>query len=371
MRITVDSRELRRGISIVSDALSNKPALPILSAILIEAQADLITLTASDLDITLQTRVDATVSEPGSVAVHGKILSEIINEWPDGDVELSSDDLSLVIQSDDKDFTINGQEPNDFPTVPMTEDGAVIAIGSGGIDADTLADMIKKTSFAVSKDETRPVLQGVFFRSDEEGFAMVATDGHRLACYTRDLMGLVDAEAILPLQCLNIMSRICDGDGTINIGSSRLTVTVGPTTLVSRLIEGPYVDYKQIIPAPGDNQLHVEKEVLLPALRRVSILSSQYTRQVNMSLKDDGIELTAISAERGGDARESIPAEYTGKEMTMGYNAQYLQEILRMTSGIININFTNETTAAIIEENNQASGRLFYLLMPLRPTNAD
>jgi DNA polymerase III subunit beta len=366
MRITARGSDLRRAFSIVSDAVPSKPALPVLANVLIVADSEGLFITASSLDITIRTKVDATIGEMGCLTVPAKITREIISEWPDEDIDITSDNESMILTSDAGQYTLQGMLSDDFPEMPEKMDGTVIPIGGSGIDPVVMADMITKTSFAVSQDETRPVLQGVFCRTSEEGVSMVSTDGHRLACYNYPIMGLSDSEAIIPSQCLSAIAKMCNGDGELTINGTNISCAIGDTVLVSRLIEGPYVDYQQIIPQAGENILTVDRDVLQPTLKRVCILSSQHTRQINLSLGAT-VEMSAISAERGGDAREEIDADYDGKDMTVGYNGQYLQEILKFVSGVISINFTNETTASIIQSSNQEIGDLFYLLMPLRP----
>ena len=237
--------------------------------------------------------------------------------------------------------------------------------------------MISRTSFAVSKDDTRPVLNGVLWRIDSEGMEMVATDGSRLACYRRSLNLQVqsdqEAGVIVPPQALAQMGKLLSGhDGAVEVtlGETQLFLRTGTTHLLSRLIEGPYVDYAQVIPKENDKNLRVEIDRLLPTVRRVSILSSSYTRQVRLKLDSSSIELSAASPEIGGEAHEQIPASFDGEEMEIGYNAQFLMEILRkMDAQTVRFELNNNMTAALLKPDQVEEGEdYFCLLMPLRPT---
>jgi DNA polymerase-3 subunit beta len=238
--------------------------------------------------------------------------------------------------------------------------------------------MISKTSFAVSRDDTRPVLNGAFWRIDAKGMEMVATDGSRLAYYRRqlDLKGRIkggeEAAVIVPPQTLGQMAKLLGHQKEphrVTLGESRILVEMEDTHLLSRLIEGPYVDYGQVIPRQNDKHLRVAGGQLLPALRRVSILSSSYTRQVRLKVNSTYIELSAASPEIGGEAHEIVPAQYDGEEMEVGYNAQFLMEILRkMEVPEVCFDLSNHVTAALLRPAEQEEGEEYFcLLMPLRP----
>jgi DNA polymerase-3 subunit beta len=385
MKLTVDRNKLWQGIDTVLDAVPSKPALPVLANILLVAEGNTLFLSSTDLDLSIRTQVPATVEKKGSITVPARTFAEIAREWPEAElsIEVEEERLRLSGRLGDVDsgegaYSLSGMAADEFPSMPTSLEGVSISFGeSDDMDAKVLLDMINKTSFAVSKDDTRPVLNGVLWRLDAQGMEMVATDGSRLACYRRALnlqLGAdEEAAVIVPPQALTQIGKLLSGhDGVVQVtlGESQLLLNTGNTHLLSRLIEGPYVDYTQVIPKENDRCLRVTSENLLPAVRRVSILSSSYTRQVRLKLDKTSIELSAASPEIGGEAREVIPAGYDGESMEIGYNAQFLIEILRkMDAPEVRFELKNHVTAALLKPDPDQEGEdYFCLLMPLRPT---
>ena len=385
MKISVNRNELWQGIDTVLDAVPSKPALPLLANILLVAEDHTLALSATNLDLSIRTEVPATVEQKGRITVPARTFAEIAREWPEAELSLVVEEDRLRLsgnlgdaESGEGAYSLSGMAADEFPNMPTSLEGVSISLGdSGELSAKLLLDMINKTSFAVSKDDTRPVLNGVLWRIDTEGMEMVATDGSRLACYRRslDLQVQSDQEAgvIVPPQALTQMGKLLSGyDGTVEVilGETQLFLSTGTTHLLSRLIEGPYVDYGQVIPKENDKNLRVDIDRLLPTVRRVSILSSSYTRQVRLKLGGSSIELSAASPEIGGEAREQIPASFDGEEMEIGYNAQFLMEILRkMDTQTVRFELNNNVTAALLKPDQVEEGEdYFCLLMPLRPT---
>ena len=214
------------------------------------------------------------------------------------------------------------------------------------------------------------------WRIGPDGMTMVATDGSRLAEFRQSGKGFGDggtAEVILPPQVCNQLNKLLDGPDELicaTLGSSRVLFDLGNTQILSRLIEGPYVDYVQVVPKGNETLLTVDVERLLPAMRRVSILASSYTHQVKMSLSKDNVELTASSQEVGGEAREVLPAIYTADALEVAYNSQFFMDILRrLGSGQAVMELKDSATAAIVRPAQHSEGQeLYYLLMPMRPS---
>lgn len=384
MKLTVDRSELWRGIDTVLDAVASKPAQPLLSNLLIEAEGDRLTLSASDLDLSMRTSVSAAVAVPGRTTVSARTLAEIVREWPEAELSVVIEDGQLVLSgslgtgggSGEGRYSLAVASPEGFPEIPESVEGVSIRFESGSdLDSQLIRTMIDKTSFAVSKDETRPVLNGVLWGIGPEGMAMVATDGSRLAEFRQSgvfFEGGGTTEVILPPQLCSQLSKLLEGPEELisaTLGNSRVLFDLGHTQILSRLIEGPYVDYGQVVPKGNENKLTVDVERLLPAMRRVSILSSSYTHQVRMSLSRDNVELTASSQEVGGEAREILPATYAGDALEVAYNSQFFIDILRkLESGEAEMELKDTATAAIVRPAQQSEGQeLYYLLMPMRP----
>ena len=387
MNLTVDRNDLWRGIDTVLDAVPSKPALPVLSNLLLVAEGDRLSLAATDIDLSISTRIPASVRQEGKITVPARTFAEITREWPEAELTIHVEDerLSLTGRLGNEEegegvYSLAGMLADEFPSMPESLSGLSIDFSAvEGLDAHRLTEMINKTVFAVSRDETRPVLSGVLWRINAEGMEMVATDGSRLARYhchleLQEQVGDEEsAEVILPSQVCSQLIKLLGGQGDsvkVVLGETQVLFDLGDTRLLSRLIEGPYVDYTQVIPQDNDKQLRISSEQLLPAVRRVSILSSSYTHQVRMRLNGNSLELSATSQEIGGEAREVIPAVYDQEEMDIGYNAVYLMEILRkMNSQEVLFDLNNAVTAAVLRPAEQEEGEdYFCLLMPLRPS---
>ena len=386
MKLIVDRNALWQGIDTVLAVVPSTPALPVLANILLEAAGKTLSIAATDLDLSIRTQVPAAVEKKGRITVPARTLAEITREWPEAElsIEVQDDRLKLSGRLGDADssegaYSLAGMEAEEFPSMPTALDGISLNLGGADAEGGVLVDMINKTSFAVSRDDTRPVLNGVLWRIDTQGMEMVATDGSRLACYRLALdledqvKGEEESAVIVPPQALSQIVKLLgghEGPVEITLGETQILFDLGHAHLLSRLIEGPYVDYTQVIPQSNEKELKIASEDLLPAVRRVSILSSSYTRQVRFKLSSGQVELSAASPEIGGEAREVIPAEYSEEDMEIGYNAQFLMEILRkMDTPGIRFELNNHVTAALLKPTEQKEGEdYFCLLMPLRPT---
>jgi DNA polymerase-3 subunit beta len=386
MKLRVNRNELWQGIDTVLEAVSSKPSLPVLANILLEADEKTLSLSATDLDLSIRTQVPAIVEEKGRTTVSARKLAEIAREWPEAElsIEVQDDRLKLSgrlgdAESSEGAYSLAGIEAEEFPSMPTALDGVSLSVGEDEAETNVLADMINKTVFAVSGDDTRPVFNGVLWRIDAQGMEMVATDGSRLACYRKaidlqeQVQGDQETAVIVPPQALNQIVKLLGshkGPVKVTLGETQILFDIGHTHLLSRLIEGPYVNYAQVIPQNNQKELRIASEALLPAVRRVSILSSSYTRQVRFKLNSGQVELSAASPEIGGEAREVVPAQYASEEIEVGYNAQYLMEILRrMDAPEVRFELSDHVTAALLRPIEQKEGEdYFCLLMPLRPT---
>ena len=381
MKLTIERNELWRGIDTVLDIVPSKPALPVLANLLLSAEGDRLSLAATNLDLSIRTDISASVHQPGKITVPARTFAEIAREWPESELTIEvRDELLLVsgkldaVEGSEGTYSLPGMPVDEFPGMPTSLSGFSIAL-----DAQLLSKMINKTGFAVSRDETRPVLNGVLWRLDGEGVEMVATDGSRLARYYHkvDLTDQVEdggsAEVIMPPHACSHLVKLLGGQhepAKLVVSESQVFFDLGKTHLLARLIEGPYVDFAQVIPEQNDKRLQISNEYLLPAVRRVSILSSSYTHQVRLALNGSSLKLSATSQEIGGEAREVVPVLYDQEEMEIGYNALYLMEILRkMDSQEVFFDLNDSVTATLLRPAEQEEGEdYFCLLMPLRPS---
>ena len=393
MKVAIERDELLRGINAVLDVVPAKTALPVLSNILMEADENgCVSLKATDLDLSVICGLDGKVEVAGATTVPGRKFAEIVRELPEESIVVTSEEGRVTLEREGGakgTYALMSVPAEDFPDLPSEIDGPELVFeaseeGAGG--GDLLREMIVKTSFAVSRDETRPVLNGVLWQIGEGRMTMVATDGARLVKHSRPFPKAEasgkDTEAIVPTRALQHLVKLLSGGATlgcVQFGRNhlRFDLSAGEETggaegaeirLFSRLIEGPYVDYEQVIPKGNTKELRVSNDHLAPAVRRVSVLSSSQTHQVRLRLQNDAIELSATSQEIGGEARETMEANYTEDEMSIGYNSAYLQEILgRIDTDEVVFELDTAVTAGIIRPAGLPEGEDYLcLLMPLR-----
>ncbi len=385
MKLTVTRNDLWKGIDTVLDVVPSKPALPVLSNICMRATEDGLYLSATDLDLSVTTYIQAKVESTGSITVPARTFADITREWPETDLSIvvEKERLQLFgnlgdLKSGEGAYNLSGMPTDEFPKTPTSIEGLTLSLQDDTtLNSAKFLEMISKTAFAVSKDDTRPVLNGVFWHIVGNKMEMVSTDGSRLACYKTsldiDLQDDDEARVIVPPQALNKISKIlADSQESpkITLGQTQILFKTGKTYLSSRLIEGPYVDYAQVLPKSNEKELCVDSNLLHAAVKRVSVLASAYTRQVRLKLGDSSIELSTASPEIGGEAREVIPAVYDGENFDVGYNAQFLMEIIRkMDTPNIVFKLSDAVTAAVVKSQIDDDGvnEYFCLLMPLRP----
>ena len=385
MKLTVTRNDLWKGIDTVLDVVPSKPALPVLSNICMRATEDGLYLSATDLDLSVTTHIQAKVESTGSITVPARTFADITREWPETELSIVVEKERLQLfgnlgdsKSGEGAYNLSGMPTDEFPKTPTSIEGLTLSLQDDTtLNSAKFLEMISKTAFAVSKDDTRPVLNGVFWHIVGNKMEMVSTDGSRLACYRTsldlDLQDDDEARVIVPPQALNKISKIlADSQESpkITLGQTQILFKTGKTHLSSRLIEGPYVDYAQVLPKSNEKELCVDSNLLHAAVKRVSVLASAYTRQVRLKLGDSSIELSTASPEIGGEAREVIPAVYDGENFDVGYNAQFLMEIIRkMDTPTIVFKLSDAVTAAIVKSQIDDDGvnEYFCLLMPLRP----
>ncbi len=402
MDFIIDQKKLFQALDAVSDVVPSKTAIPVLSHLLLEAFSEKstdgkITISATDLDISITTSVPAVVEEPGRITIPARKFVDIIRELPEGPISIKAKDNKVVISSgggggkgeefeaSDRPlqpgqglYVLMGLTPEDYPELPSEIEGVLLPFGeNGNLESNLLNEMISKTYFAVSKDETRPVLNGVLCQIRPDGIILVATDGHRLVRHFKAvdlkkyLQGKDRVEAIIPPRALQHLLKLLSGENVLDrcvLSSNHILFDLKHTKLFSRLIEGPYVDFEQVIPQNNANRASISNSALTPSVRRVSILSNTQTRQIRIHLKKNEIELSATSQDVGGEARESIQADYNGTPMEIGYNSLYLLDILkRIDSEEVLFELNTPVTAGIVRPAVQPEGEDYLcLLMPLR-----
>jgi DNA polymerase III subunit beta len=347
--------------------VERRNTMPILANVLIESRKNDIRVTATDLEVGVRGRVDGEVVKEGTVTVNAKKLYEIIREVPHEQVQLKRLENEWVeIRSGKSVFKIVGMEAREFPQFPNFD-----SKGLSTTPASTIREMIERTIFSVSMDETRYSLNGVFIEESDNGkVRMVATDGHRLAFAERTLSSLgLSKGVILPRKGLAELKKLLESgeDGVVSIGfrENMGLVIKDRVELFMRLIEGDFPDYTKVIPTGNPNIAKVEHNEFLQALRRVSILSSERYKGIKLEFKEDQISVSANNPDLG-EAVEEIEAEYQGKPVTIGFNARYLIDVLGVLGGDgdIDIELKDELSPSVIRKAGDEG--YIYVLMPMR-----
>jgi DNA polymerase-3 subunit beta len=347
--------------------VERRNTMPILGNVLVEAQKGSIRITATDLEVGVRGEVESDIGKEGTVTVNAKKLYEIVREIPNQQVQLKRLENDWVeVRSGKTVFKIVGMEAKEFPQFPKFDGKALSTT-----PASTIHEMIERTIFSVSTDETRYSLNGVFVEQGEGGkLRMVATDGHRLAFEERSVGSLgLSKGVILPRKGLSELKKLLESgdDGVVSLGfkDNMALVTKEKIELFMRLIDGDFPDYTKVIPQGNPNIAKLEHDELLQALRRVSILSSERYKGVKMEFSDGKVSISANNPDLG-EATEEIEAEYKGKSLSIGFNARYLLDVLGVLTGEgeISIELKDELSPSIIRKIGLES--YLYVLMPMR-----
>ena len=370
MKFSISKNALQELLQVVVSAVPAKSTLPILSNILIEADKEGLTLVATDLDISIRTRGEASVEGEGSITVPAKRIGEIVRELPDADVKVSVQNTKVTLACGNGSFTIVGLDPEDFPQLPQVDAEKMVSLPT-----NILERAVRRTTYAVSNDETRQMLTGALVQFKKGELRMVGTDGHRLAkaTFKGEFDGLEGRDFIIPPKALSQVVRLAAGQDKVNLFVSKnFTVfEMGPTTVYSRLIDGKFPNYEQVIPKESPKKIEMRREELVAALRRVAILSDSVTRQVKMSLKPERVEFSVSTADVG-EGRETVEIDYSGEPLDIGYNAVYLLEALRtMNSETVEVLLNTPTSPGVVVPSVQEKDEdLVCLVMPLRLPDA-
>jgi DNA polymerase-3 subunit beta len=338
MKLSISKTELQRGLTRIQSIVEKRNTMPILANVLLDASSEgdgSLELTATDLEVGIRGRHPAIVTSPGSVTVSAKKLYEIVRELPDEPISIeATEEAYLRIHCARARFTLAGSAADEYPTLPSFSSDKTATV-----QALFLSEMIDRTLYAASADETRYNLNGVFFEYQAESgkMRMVATDGHRLALSDRllsaDLSSLAQG-VIIPRKGIAELKRLLDEEDSDELeigfeGNSGI-VKKGGVTLVMRLIEGEFPNYRQVIPRETGIHLTLPVDDLSHALRRVALLSAERSRAVKLDLTEGQLALSSSNPDLG-DAREELDVDYAGDEINLAFNARYLMDAIAAT----------------------------------------
>lgn len=367
MRFTISREKLQEGLNAVAASIPGKTTLPVLANILVETTDRGIKLSGTDLDIAVCTEVAADVEIAGAVTIPAKKLSEIARELPPAPVKIAAvGEQRVTLECGRSRFKLLGLPRDEFPTFP-----SVKFDGSWRIRSGDLQKLISHTAFAVSTEESRPILNGVLWELRPDRMSMVATNGHRLAKMdvpiTSDIAPSNDL--IVPPKALEQVRRLFPAEEELEIGRGENHIGFrSPFTAVyTRLIEGPYPNYEQVIPKDNDRVAIADKVSLVSALKRMSVVASDQTHRIRLSF-NSGMLKFSVQTPDLGEAQDELPVRYTGDQLDIGFNASYLLEILRyIPTDEVRITLKAPERAATLEPEGWSDAASYLcLVMPLR-----
>lgn len=328
MKVSVSKENLVKGIQTVQNVVAARSTLPILGNVLLEAQDDKLKLVATDLELGISCEIPVKVHEPGATTVPAKRFAEIVKELPDQEVTLQAKkNNTLTLECGKCFFKVMGLPREEFPKFPSFESHEALVLKQS-----LLREMLTKTYFAVSRDETRYVLNGVYFLLRGRTLTLVATDGRRLALIEREAGPgeKLDRGMIIPAKTVQELLRTLGEEGDVRLvfGENQILFELDGVGIVSRLIEGEFPNYEQVVPKETREKVRMRREDLLQATRRVGLLASQDSLAVKLDLAKNKVILSKNTPDVG-EAKEELGAEYQGEPLTIGFNPNYLMDVLK------------------------------------------
>jgi DNA polymerase III subunit beta len=369
MKATIERATLLRGLSHVQSVVERRNTIPILSNVLIEAQAGgTMRLMATDLDLQIDETIPAAVDQPGAITVSAHTLFDIVRKLPEGaQVELSAAEGRITVNAGRAKFTLSTLPRDDFPMIAEGELPTTFEL-----PAETLKQIIDKTRFAISTEETRYYLNGIFLHTTDDAQPLLraaATDGHRLARVTVARPDGAEAmpDVIVPRKCVAELRKLLDevdGSVGVSLSGSKIRFDLGQAILTSKLIDGTFPDYSRVIPTANDKLLKLDPKSLMQGVDRVSTIATEKTRAVKMGLERDKVVLSVTSPENGA-AAEEVPGDYAAMPFEIGFNSRYLMDILGQIEGdLVEVHLADAAAPTLIREND--SSPALYVLMPMR-----
>lgn len=369
MKATIERATLLRGLSHVQSVVERRNTIPILSNVLIDAQlGGTIRLMATDLDLQIDETIPAAVDQVGATTVSAHTLFDIVRKLPEGSqVVLTAAEGKLTVVAGRARFQLGTLPRDDFPMIAEGELPTTFEL-----PAETLKQIIDKTRFAISTEETRYYLNGIFFHVTDDANRLLraaATDGHRLARVTVPCPDGADAMpgVIVPRKCVAELRKLLDevdGSVGVSLSPSKIRFDLGQAILTSKLIDGTFPDYSRVIPTANDKLLKLDPKSLMQGVDRVSTIATEKTRAVKMALERDKVVLSVTSPENGV-AAEEVPGEYAATGFEIGFNSRYLMDILGQIEGdLVEVHLADAAAPTLIREND--SSPALYVLMPMR-----
>ena len=363
MIIICSKQKLQEGISIVTKAITGKTTMQILEGIYLEATKDGITLIGSDMDVSIETKVEADVIKEGSIVIDAKLFSEIIRKLPNSDVKIEITETDLIqITCEKSVFNLVFMNACDYPALPSFNENLNVEVPQ-----NLLKNMIKGTSFAIAQDEARPILQGILFEVKNKVLNLVALDGYRLAVRSELLDVDDNIEVVIPGKTLNEVSKILEDTSDIvkiTFTNNHILFNVGDTKIISRLLDGKFVNYVSLLPQEYKLCVDVKKQDLQNGLERASLMAKEgNSNLIKLDIQDDNLIITSNS--QLGKVREEVTINLQGEELQIAFNSRYLLDVLKnMEEEDIVMEMSSSVTPCVIKGKNLKNGK--YLVLPVR-----
>jgi len=361
MKIQTTKETLLNNIQIVQNIVTPRVSLPILSNILLETIDKKLKLTTTDLDVGISCEYPIEVIESGAITVPTKRFADIIRELPEGQVTITTRKNNMVdIQMETCEFKIMGLPKEEFPKLPEFKDKEAIKI-----EQTTLKEMLLKTSFAISHEEARYVLNGLLFKIENNKIYFIATDGRRLALIEKKLIDTTQKSIniIIPSKTITELNRNLKEEGELSVilGENQVLFDLGEVIIISRLIEGEFPDYRQVVPAEQKDKIKINRERLLSAVKRAALLSTQDYQAVKLEVFKNKL-VVSKSTPDVGESREELESEYVGKELIIGFNPAYIIDVLKnLQDEIVNLEISDSEKPGIIR-----SDGYLYIVLPMK-----
>jgi DNA polymerase-3 subunit beta len=367
MKFTCPQNKFLEVIQTVQKAVSGRTSMPILEGILIETKKDVLKLVATDLELSIETYMEASILQEGSVVIPSRLLSEMVRKLPDAELEVSVlSNYSVKLTCLNSIVTIQGFAPDEYPALPDIEENQPIEISKL-----LLTDMIRETIFAVAVDEARPILTGALLELNDKDVAMVCLDGYRLALRR----GLTNAShestrVIIPGKSLAEIGKILPEDDqqvSITVSERHVLFDLGYTRIISRVLEGEYINYRQIIPEDYRTRVKVDTKILASSIERASLIAREGKNNlIKLTVQDQKMVITSNS--EAGQVYEEIPILLEGKELEIAFNARYFMDMLKVIGDQeLCLDFTTNVSPCVIRP--IKGSNYTYLLLPVRIYN--
>jgi DNA polymerase-3 subunit beta len=362
MKFSIEKDQILEALQKVQSIVGQRTTLPILSNVLLEASNGKLSLTTTDMEVSVQTAMEADIEREGATTLPARRFFSICRDLPSHQVEIdvSGDDVAEIL-SGPYNCKLEGLSKDDFPPMPTFEESC-----SYQLDQETLRDLLQKTAYAASTDESRAILNGSLLSFREGKLTVVCTDGRRLALVEHELDMTEDAEVdiVVPTKTVNELIKTLDEQGptTIRTSATQIAFEFGNIFIISKLIDGTYPNYRQVIPAQCEERIAIDREMLLSAVRRVSLMLDDQASSVKIMITENRMELITSSPEVG-ESHENVPVKYSGKDITIAFNPAFLMAPLKqLESDEIFLELSDELSPGVIKTNVP----FLYVIMPIR-----